>query len=211
MKKILYITANPKSIEQSFSLSVGEVFINEYKKHNPHDEIVHLDLYKMEVPLIDDTTLSAWGKLAGKTPFTDLTNSEQTKISKMNAILEQFIAADKYVFVTPLWNFGLPPLMKAYFDNICIAGKTFTYTATGPVGLMNNKKALHIQARGGIYTIPQTEHLEMGDKYINNLLGFIGITERKSIITEGIAYTPDKAGEIKQSSINNALEYAKQF
>ena len=46
----------------------------------------------------------------------------------MNTNLETFMNADRYVFVTPMWNFSYPPVVKAYLDNVAIAGKTFKYT-----------------------------------------------------------------------------------
>jgi FMN-dependent NADH-azoreductase len=211
MTKVLYITANPKSKEDSYSLSVGSTFIDAYKKTNPNDEIVTLDLYKMEVPLIDEIVFSAWGKFAQGQTFEQLTSEEQDKIATMNNILEQFLSADKYVFVTPLWNFTVPPKMKAYLDNICIAGKTFKYTENGPVGLLTDKKAVHIQARGGVYSSGPAADFEMGDKYINTILNFIGITDKQSIIVEGVSATPDKAEEIKSGALTRAEEVAKNF
>ncbi len=58
----------------------------------------------------------------------------------MNTNLETFMNADRYVFVTPMWNFSYPPVVKAYLDNVAIAGKTFKYTENGPVGLLEGKK-----------------------------------------------------------------------
>jgi FMN-dependent NADH-azoreductase len=211
MSKVLYITANPKSKEQSFSLSVGDSFIEAYKKNNPKDEIINLDLYKTEVPLIDEVVFSAWSKFAEGLSFEQLTAEEQNKIAAMNALLEQFISADKYVFVTPFWNFTVPPKMKAYIDNICIAGKTFKYTENGPVGLLTDKKAVHIQARGGVYSSGPAADLEMGDKYINTILSFIGISDKQSIIVEGANAVPDKAVEIKNAATAKAVEVAKSF
>jgi len=211
MLKVLYITANPKTKENSFSLSVGNDFLETYKRVNPHDEITTLDLYKTEVPLIDEIVFSAWGKFAKGITFEQLTSEEQNKVVAMNNLLEQFLAADKYVFVTPLWNFTIPPKMKAYLDNICIVNKTFKYTENGPVGLLTDKKAVHIQARGGVYSTGPAVDYELGDRYINTILSFIGITHKQSIIVEGMNATPDKADEIKAKAISKAKEVAQRF
>lgn len=211
MSKVLYITANPKSKETSYSLSVGDNFIKAYKETNPDDEIINVDVYNMEIPLIDEVVFSAWGKFGQGLGFEALTSEEQRKVAVMNSILEQFLSADKYVFVTPLWNFSVPPMMKAYIDNICIAGKTFKYTENGPVGLLNGKKAVHIQARGGVYSAGPAADFEMGDRYINAILTFIGINDRESIIVEGANAAPDKAAEIKEKAITKAEEVARRF
>ena len=211
MLKVLYITANPKTRENSFSLSVGNEFLETYKRANPHDEISTLDLYKTEVPLIDEIVFSAWGKFEKGVTFEQLTSEEKNKVVSMNNLLEQFLAADKYVFVTPLWNFTIPPKMKAYLDNICIVNKTFKYTENGPVGLLSGKKAVHIQARGGVYSSGPAADYELGDRYVNTILSFIGITNKQSIIVEGMNATPDKVDEIKAKAISEAKEVAKKF
>lgn len=211
MTKVLYITANPKTVEQSYSLSVGSEFLNAYKKNNPSDEIVHIDVYKADIPFIDEDVLSGWGKLQGGKAFTELTAAEQSKVGKINQLTEQFIAADKYVFVTPLWNFTVPPKMKAYIDTICIAGKSFKYTENGPVGLLNNKKALHIQASGGVYSEGAAKDFEMGNRYIKTVLGFLGVQAVKSLLIEGMAQAPVEAEKIKAIAVEQAKEIANKF
>lgn len=211
MSKVLYITANPKSVEQSFSIAMGEAFVSTYKEANPKDEIINVDLYNMTVPEIDEVVFSAWGKFAQGFSFEQLASEEQEKIAAMGSILEQFISADKYVFVTPLWNFTVPARMKSYLDSICVAGKTFKYTENGPVGLLKDKKAVHIQARGGIYSQGPAAAVEMGDKYINAILDFVGITDKQSIIAEGMNAAPDKAQKIMVEAVLRAKEAARQF
>jgi FMN-dependent NADH-azoreductase len=211
MAKLLYITANPKPEEQSFSLSVGRAFLNAYKQQNPQDEIVELDLYQTDIPYIDTDVFSGWGKLQQGHAFDQLSADEKAKVSRINQLTDQFIAADKYVFVTPMWNFSFPPKMKAYIDTICIAGKTFKYTENGPVGLLTDKKAVHIQARGGIYSEAPMKEMEFGDRYLKAVLGFIGITDVQSIIVEGMAQFPNEAEGIKEKAIKQAQEVAKNF
>ncbi|CAM3725408.1 FMN-dependent NADH-azoreductase [Mesobacillus thioparans] len=211
MATVLYITANPKPVEESFSLSVGEEFIKAYRENNPEDEVVRLDLYKMDVPFIDTDVFSGWGKLQKGSAFEHLSDEEKHKVSAINTLTDQFVAGDKYVFVTPFWNFSFPPKMKAYIDNIAIAGKTFKYTAEGPVGLLGGKKALHIQARGGIYSEGTAKEMEFGDRYLRTVLAFMGVEDAETLAIEGMAAMPDKAEEIKQQAIQRANELAKQF
>jgi FMN-dependent NADH-azoreductase len=211
MSKVLYITANPKAVEQAHSLVVGEAFINTYREANPQDEIISVDLYNIEVPEVDGVVFSAWGKFAQGLSFSDLTSEEQNKIAAMGAILEQFLSADKYVFVTPMWNFTVPARMKSYLDNLCVAGKTFKYTETGSVGLLTDKKAVHIQARGGVYSEGPAAAIEMGDRYINAILDFIGINDKQSIIAEGMNAMPDKAEGIMTEAVAKAKEAARRF
>lgn len=209
--KVLYITANPKSKEHSHSLSVGDSFIKEYQKHNKDDEITTLDLFKTEVPAIDYDVMNAWGKLASGVEFENLNADEIKKLSSMNYNLEQFMDADKYVFVAPLWNFGVPPVLKAYIDNLAINGKTFKYTEKGPVGLLEGKKALLIQASGGVYDNPTMEKFEHGSNYMKVVLEFLGINNKSELLVEGVNMADDGGLAIRETFRQKATSLAQIF
>lgn len=140
MAKVLYITAHPHDETQSYSMAVGNSFIESYKQAHPQDEVVAVDLYKEHIPHIDADIFSGWGKLRSGTEFSQLSTEEQAKVTRLAELSDQFIQADKYVFVTPFWNFSYPPVMKAYIDAVSVAGKSFQYTEQGPVGLLTDKK-----------------------------------------------------------------------
>ncbi|MEH7121477.1 FMN-dependent NADH-azoreductase [Neobacillus vireti] len=211
MAKVLYITAHPHDETQSYSMAVGKAFIEEYKQVNQNDEIVHIDLYKENIPHIDADVFSGWGKLRSGQGFDQLSAEEQAKVGRLNELSDQFVAADKYIFVTPLWNFSFPPIMKAYLDSVAVAGKTFKYTESGPVGLLPDKKALHIQARGGIYSEGPAAQLEMGHRYLGVMMGFFGVPSLEGLFVEGHNAMPDKAQEIKENAIARAKDLAHTF
>ncbi|KPC77785.1 FMN-dependent NADH-azoreductase [Thermoactinomyces vulgaris] len=208
MAKVLYITANPKAENESFSLKLGKGFLDKYKELNPQDEIIHLDLYQMDLPYLDADVFSGWGKLA---KGEGLTEDEQRKVARINELTDQFVEADKYVFVTPMWNFLFPPRMKTYIDTICIAGKTFKYTEQGPVGLLEGKKAIHLHASGGVYSHGPAQDLNFADRYIHAVMNFIGITDVTTVVAEGMAAQPDQAEAILKDAIARAQDAAVQF
>ncbi|MCL6456994.1 MAG: FMN-dependent NADH-azoreductase [Gorillibacterium sp.] len=211
MTKLLYITARPHDEQASYSLAVGKVFKEAYIKAHPEDEVIHLDLYEADVPYIDNDVFSGWGKLASGTEFDQLTAEEKRKVGKLGALVEQFVEADKYVFVTPLWNLSFPPVLKAYIDAVSVVGKTFKYTEQGPVGLLGGRKVLHIQARGGIYSYGPSAEIEMGDRYLKAITKFYGVEDYQGIYIEGIALAPEKADAIKAEGIKQAQELAQTF
>lgn len=211
MAKLLYITANPNPATISYGKAVGEEFIKAYKEANPSDEVVTVDLFATNVPLIDGDVLAAWGKLGAGTAFEELSALQQEKVGTMTANLEQFKSADRYVFVTPMWNFSYPPVVKAYIDNLSIAGQTFKYTENGPVGLLEGKKALHIQATGGVYSEGPAAGYDFGRNHLKAVLGFMGVTDVEYLAVEGMAATADKAQEIKAQAIEAAKNLAKNW
>lgn len=211
MSKVLYITAHPHDESASFSMAAGKAFIDSYKEANPSDEVVHIDLYKENIPHIDADVFSGWGKLQSGSEFNALSAEEQAKVARLNELSDQFVAADKYVFVTPFWNFSFPPVMKAYIDSVSVAGKSFKYTEHGPVGLLTDKKSLHIQARGGIYSEGPAAAMEMGHRYLELIMQFYGVPSFEGLFIEGHNAMPEKAQEIKENGIARAKDLAKTF
>ena len=211
MATVLYITAHPNDPQTSFSLAVGKEFIEAYREANPADEVIHLDLFKENVPQLDADVFSGWGKLQSGSSFDQLSDAEKAKIARLGAIVDQFVAADKYVFVSPMWNFSFPPVLKAYIDAASVAGKTFKYTENGPVGLLTSKKAAHIQASGGIYSEGPAAAFESGHSYLKKVMQFFGVPSFEGIFVEGMAVAPDKAQTIKEEAIVKAKELAERF
>lgn len=213
MATVLYITAHPQDHETSFSLAVGKEFVESYRAANQNDEVIHLDLYRMNIPQIDADVLSGWGKVGSGTSFDQMSASEKVKVSRLGELVDQFVAADKYVFVNPVWNFSFPPVMKAYIDSICVAGKTFNYIpGKGPVGMLGSKKAVHIQASGSVLS-PGSDYAdyEMSHRHLDVIMKFLGVPSFEGIFVEGIAAVPDQAFNIKERAVQKAREVARRF
>ncbi|MDP5276585.1 FMN-dependent NADH-azoreductase [Chengkuizengella axinellae] len=207
MATLLYVKGNPKQDKDSYSLRLGNAFIETYKAENLNDEVVELDLYKEEIPLIDGDILSAWGKFASN---QELTQAEQEKVGKMNELTEQFLQADKVIFAAPMWNFGYPPMVKAYIDSIAIAGKTFKYTENGPVGLAGDKSVVLLEVRGGIYSEGPAKGAQHTESYLQTVMGFLGIQNFQAVVCEGVNMGGNPE-DIYQAAENKAKDVAKSF
>ncbi len=200
MTTLLSIKANPRPVDQSFTLTVSDAFIKAYKESHPDHEVIELDLYKENVAPLSAEVL---GNI-----FTG-----QPNIAKEYA--EQFAKADRFVFASPLWNFGIPAILKAYIDYVSYAGISFQYTSTGAEGLLANqgKKAIHINARGGTYSEPPMSEFEMGSKYLQLVLGFFGINDFQALSIEktGSAHDDEAKKTIIDAHVAKAVELAKTF
>ncbi|MBR2569421.1 MAG: NAD(P)H-dependent oxidoreductase [Paenibacillus sp.] len=205
MKKVLVVNSNPKPEAMSYGLRLASHYVNEIQAANADVEVTTLNLYEEHIPMIDGEVLDAWGKAA---QGADLSQGQQAVLARMNDILEQFLAADMVVFVSAMWNLSYPPLLKAYIDNVVIAGRTFRYTAEGPQGLITDKKVVHIEARGGDYS--QAPGFQFANNYLQAVMGFIGITEYENVVVEGMNATPDKAEEILEAAKVRASESVKR-
>ena len=107
-----------------------------------------------------------------------------------------------------MWNLSLPDKVKTYIDAVCVAGKTFKYTATGPVGLLRNKKCVHLHSSGGFHSKDPKNH---ADNYLRDIMTFMGIDEYKSLVIEGYSAIPDKAESIFNEVYSQIPELAVWF
>jgi len=101
------------------------------------------------------------------------------------------IPHDILVIGAPMYNFGIPSQLKAWIDRIAIAGKTFSYTADGPIGLAGGKHVIVASSRGGLYAPGMPfEANDFQEKYLRAVFAFIGIGDIEIIRAEGLALSP---------------------
>ena len=208
MSNVLFVKANDRPIEQAASVKLYQAFLDSYKESHPGDQITELDLFKENLPYYDSNKITGMFKLARG---LELTPEEKQGADTVNQYLDQFLAADKVVIAFPLWNFTVPAVLHTYLDYLAQAGKTFSYSPEGPVGLVPDKKVALLTARGGIYEEGPAKALEMSTNFVTNMLNFWGIQDIIKVIVEGHNQFPDKADEIIQEGIRKAATIANEF
>jgi FMN-dependent NADH-azoreductase len=109
-------------------------------------------------------------------------------VAYSDALINELKEADVIVLGLPMYNFGVPSQLKAYFDHIARAGVTFKYTDKGPVGLVTGKKAYVFAARGGLYA---GSPLDTQTSYVRDFLRFIGIGDVEFVYAEGLNVSPE--------------------
>ncbi|RYY64652.1 MAG: FMN-dependent NADH-azoreductase, partial [Comamonadaceae bacterium] len=103
-------------------------------------------------------------------------------------LVSQFLAADVIVVGAPLYNFSVPSQLKAWIDRLAQAGRTFTYTDKGPVGLAGGKTVIVASSRGGVYSTSEGgQAAEHQESYLKVVFGFFGITDVRVVRAEGLA------------------------
>lgn len=206
MSNILFIKANDRPAAQAISSKMYETFVNAYKEANPSAEIIELDLYNIDLPYYGNTAITGSYK---RSQGLTLTAEEEKAVELVDKYLNQFLAAEKVVFAFPLWNFTVPAPLVSYISYLSQAGKTFKYTAEGPVGLAGDKKVAVLSARGSDYG-PMLS-MEMAVNYVTNILGFWGIKNPETIVIEGHNQYPDRAQEIIAEGLEKVAKVAANF
>ena len=202
--KVLRVLANPKPMDKSASLQIEQAFTEALKQRHPEAQVETIDVYKDEIPLLDAKLLPAF---FGAPPADAET---ERKRARQKSILDQFLAADLLVIATPMWKFNAPPMLKAFIDTILVAGKTFKYTATGPVGLVAGKKAVLCIASGGVYEGALAAYDTL-TPMLKTQLGFIGVTDVAVLNAPGQGGGGEKAAASTAAAVAKAKEAAAKF
>lgn len=174
MKKLLHIIATPRG-EESRTLKVSKVFLDSLTKKNTSCVIDELNLFEEKLPEL--TAKRVDGKyilLGGK----ELSGEFEKAWKEIVKTIERFLSADGYLISTPMWNFGIPYVLKHYIDVILQPKYLFRYTANGVEGLAKGKKMVVISSRGGDYSpdSPMRSYDLLGP-YLKEAFGFVGIKD----------------------------------
>lgn len=208
MSKVLFITANDRPAEQAISSKMYETFLNTYKEANPADEIAELNLFNADLPDYGNTAIMGVYK---RNQGLELTAEEAKAADLVDQYLNQFLSVDKVVLAFPLWNSMVPAPLVNYISYLAQAGRTFKYTTEGAVGLVNGKKAVLLNARGGDYSSEAMASFEMAVKYVQVNLGLWGITDVETIVIEGHNQYPDRAQDIIADGLEAVAKAAGKF
>lgn len=201
MSTVLYIKANAKPEGQSRTFTISDAFVEEYKKNHPEDNVVTLDLYEENIQPLSGADLgAAFGP-----------KDESSKSHKVLQYAYQFAQADKYIISAPMWNLSFPAIVKSYIDYVSIVGIAFEYTAQGPVGVLKNKKALHVVTRGGSYSEGPFAAFEQGDRYLRTIFGFFGVVDFTTIAGENLDVHGADVAAIVSQKLEEAKQLAKTF
>jgi FMN-dependent NADH-azoreductase len=198
MKNLLQIQASLFS-NGGESSRLASAFVARWKADNPRGEVTVRDVGRDPIPHLTAERFQSF--LAGP---GERTPEQQAVAGFSDALIAELEKADVIVLGLPMYNFGVPSTLKAYFDHVARAGKTFKYTEKGAVGLLAGKKAVVFATRGGLYA---GTPLDTQTGYVRDFLAFLGITDVEFVYAEGLAMgdAPKAAALAKAANDAHAL------
>lgn len=177
------------------SSQLARQFVTAFQKGNPGTKIMVRDVAAAEpVPHLDG---ERFGAFIAKPEQRSV--AQQAVVAYSDTLISELKQADLIVLGLPMYNFGVPSQLKAYFDHIARAGVTFKYTDKGPVGQLTGKRAYVFAARGGVYA---GTPLDTQTGYVRDFLRFIGISDVTFVYAEGLAMSAQsrEAGLVKATA-----------
>ena len=193
MKTLLHLNTSLFS-DGGQSSRLAARFVADWRARNPRSTVIARDLAADPVPHITAERFQSFLAPAG-----ERTPAQQAVVDYSDTLIEELRRADVIVIGLPMYNFGVPSTLKAYFDHIARAGVTFRYTEKGPQGLLTGKKAYVFATRGGSYAGTPGDN---ETAFVRQFLGFLGIDDVEFVYAEGLA--------IGEASRNAALARAER-
>ncbi|MFT6985565.1 MAG: FMN-dependent NADH-azoreductase [Psychromonas sp.] len=185
--------------EHSSSSKLIDQLLAQYNQQSA--TITERDLALQPLPVLD-------GEIAVAMRAPEQLNDKQLEaLALSDKMIDELILADLLVIGAPMYNFMIPTQLKNWIDLIARAGKTFSYTEQGPVGLITNTRAIIITTRGGAH---KNQVSDQQIPYLKNILSFIGINDVEVVYAESLAMGPETAAlNLEQASQQiKVLEHA---
>ncbi|MEM1312836.1 MAG: NAD(P)H-dependent oxidoreductase, partial [Patescibacteria group bacterium] len=156
---ILHIDSSANT-KLSISRAVSQILVDKLEQKHANAEVKHLDLASNPVPFIDDAWIA------------------KEDMSLSQDLVADLLKADIVVMGAPVYNLSIPASLKAYIDQVVVAGKTFQYTQEGPKGLVSPDKKVYIIASSGTDYESLTKFgMNYHKPYLTGILNFVGIQD----------------------------------
>jgi FMN-dependent NADH-azoreductase len=177
MQTLLAIGVSPR-YENSTSRKLTSLFVEKWRATHPGGQVIDRDLIKTHLPFVDLSWIGG-----AFTPADQHSPENAAAIKISNDLVAELQSADHIVIGTPMYNFSIPAVLKAYIDHIVRKGLT---VSTDNIGLLAGKKATVILATGGDFSPGSpVESYNLASGYLRQVLGYIGIIDVDIILAGG--------------------------
>ncbi len=199
MSKILVINSSLSGDASVSRLLVAET-VQRLQATEPNAEITYRDLGDAAIPHLTSATVAGIRAVA-ETP------AELAAQALSDELIAELKTADVIVIGAPMHNFSIPTSLRAWFDHVLRPRVTFAYKDGSVQGLLQNKRVIVIESRGGLYSEGPAKAMDFQEPYLRTLLGFIGLTDISFVHAEKIGHGPE-AREIAITTAKSRIAQA---
>jgi FMN-dependent NADH-azoreductase len=170
----------------SVSADLARSFVEQVRYSHPQAQLTLRDVGSEPLPHLTAGNVAA---IRG----TAQSDEELRTLAQSDALIAELQRADLIVIGAPMYNFGIPSTLKAWFDHVLRARVTFRYTESGPEGLLKGKRAVVIETRAGVYSEGPGAVNDSQEQHLRTMLAFMGIEDVEFVRVEGTAFGPEAA------------------
>lgn len=197
---VLEISASARS-EESVSRKLTQDIIAALEDREGEIQLTQRDLAE-GVPFVDERWVEA-----NFTAEEDRSSRQRDVLALSDELIAELQEADLIVIGAPIYNFGIPAVLKAWVDMVARARVTFRYTDNGPEGLLTGKRAIIVIASGGV---PVGSAVDFATPYLRQALRFIGIDDVEVIAADQLNRNGEKSIDAARERIAEVI-HASNF
>jgi FMN-dependent NADH-azoreductase len=204
MNSILYISCSPKG-SASICHSFAQEALARLAQRHPAARVVHRDLASTPPPFVDAGFCAGIMNPTGTHPAFEASE----------VLINELERADAVVIATPMHNYSVPAVLKAWVDQIVRIHRTFASTPAGKVGLLPDRPVYVVIASGGWFTGPSptgtSAQPDFLTGYLRAVLNTIGLMDIHFLTLEGVTRGPemqDRAFNLARAALDNVLPAA---
>lgn len=203
MKKLLYITANPKPEKLSTSKTVGRNLVDTFLNQTTDYILEEVDLFQDHIPQLKHIYYESRSTLISADKIKKLNSLDQKEVQRIVELCDQFRSADVYILAAPMWSLSFPAPVKEYLDCIIQANMTIEFENEKPHGILDDKPRAFVYVQSSGAKIPWIIRpaLNKGINYVHDIMKFIGISNFEELLVDG---TGSDVGQTQE-----AIEMAK--
>ncbi len=202
--RLLHVICTPRGLSSNTG-RVSSCLLEALQEQDDDLSITTLDLFRADLPSVAGRNIeSKYRLMTGQS----LDDDAQESWGQIERAIEQFLDSDVYLLTVPMWNLGIPYVLKYYIDAIVQPGYLFRYTADGQVeGLAKGKTMIVVTSSGSDYSSDVMRNFDFVECYLRAIFGFVGITDIRFIRAGGM----DIAPETKKAGQREAIAEAHAF
>jgi FMN-dependent NADH-azoreductase len=202
--RLLHVISTPRGLASN-TARVSSCLLEALRDEDDSLEVTTIDLFRADLPSVAGKNIESKYRLMTGQAIGD---DAQESWRQIERTIEQFMAADVYLFTVPMWNLGIPYVLKYYIDAIVQPGYLFRYTEDGQVeGLVKNKTMLLAISSGSEYTTQPMASYNFVESYLRAIFGFVGLTDIHVFHANGM----DMGTEVKKAGQRLAIAQAREF
>lgn len=203
MTKVLIINASARK-ERSLSRTLTNTFVESWKEKYPEDSFIYREIGQENIPHVTEK----W--IAGAFKPAELRNEDDHEVLQLSdELISELKASDIIVVGTPMYNWSVPSVLKAYIDQVLRVNETVLVRKDNwenpYLGLLNDKKAYLLMVRGNAGYDPGEihEHMDFQTNYLKTVFRIMGIEDIEHVALNGM--------DIEKKSLDEAYDKVRQL
>ncbi|MDF2696621.1 MAG: FMN-dependent NADH-azoreductase [Labilithrix sp.] len=211
MSTLLRIDASARA-ERSQTRQMTRTFVDTWLDCRPTDTVIERNLAKDPPEFVTEPWIaSAFTEPARRTP------EQRRLLEASDRLIGELEQADVIVLGTPMYNYGMPAALKAWFDQVIRVGRTFSFDlARGdwPLApILTGKTLVVLSSRGEFAFAPGgvRAHMNHLDPHIATCAHYLGVSESHLVSIEYQEFGGERHERSIASAFQSVVELAERL